>query len=489
MEDSQETGVAIETPAPVRIGCFPVFLVVIGVLCIFCAAWRDSIRLEAQSWASGVFVPDGAPELAGAVPVETRRIPPSNFSSLATWLLHEHPELEHDPSLREMVDAVRTQEQETEWILFAPLENEEMSSMLASGRLPEPGLPEVLAGPLVRVETFDMDGITFSVVGRLTGAAAPFLQACILPFHTRFLSQFSPERGATRGWIHPDGLAALEEKRATEAAAGTTSEALQQPSESSQEGPEVIPEESPAFGGIALADSANALGGIGGLVLVGCGGAWIFTRILRLMRQRGNRLVLPILEEIDARPRLWLALHILLYGSFVATMLLALRFPAWNLALSSFVADMFREGELSFIGDAYASNSIGRAAIATFYHNYVTATLILTLGVSLILPGIGLVKTLISFAFMGFAMSPMWSGLLHGYTYHSLTMVMEFEAYTLAAFAVAVYAIHVVPGVVRGALAERLAAGLRAVFASAIICGAVLALAALYEAVSLLTLQ
>lgn len=464
-----------------KLGWTPVFLIALGIGVISGAALLESQRVSGQPWANGVFAPEGEPKLDGAIRVWSRRIPPSNFDSLADWLERKYPDMAQDPQTRELVEGIREREQDTERVILAPLTPEELEPLVASGRTPEPGKAEVLAGPLVRVDAFDMDGVNFEVAGRISPYAGLFLNACLLPENDAFRTQFRPENGATRGWIAREGVNELLEQQS-------------QPPETQEEMAAAEPQASPSdqpemSGGMGLTGADVTAAGILGLGLAAVGGALALTRLLRIYTRRANVLIAPLFEEIALRPRLWLTLHVILYGTFLLAMFAAMRFPAWNMALTQFVAQIFIEGELSFIGQAYASQDILRAAAATFYHNYVTATLLLTLAVSLIVPAAGVFKTWASFAFMGFAMSPLWTGTLSAYTYHSITMILEFEAYILASFATAVYAVCFVSGVVRGTIQQGFARGLRVMLAAAILSGCILATAACYEAITLLTLK
>ena len=130
--------------------------------------------------------------------------------------------------------------------------------------------------------------------------------------------------------------------------------------------------------------------------------------------------------------------------------------------------------------DAHVTTS--RSACRAF----VTATLVWNIGISLVIPFIGLFKTAISLGLVGFAMAPVWSDTFAGYTYHSITMGLELEAYILATFSIVVYALHFFRGIVRGNLLHEWGQGFQTVFGSAFIAGALLAAAALYEAVTLI---
>jgi hypothetical protein len=180
------------------------------------------------------------------------------------------------------------------------------------------------------------------------------------------------------------------------------------------------------------------------------------------------------------------SLHLVLYGVFFLSMAAGLVWPGANAALKAWVGAVFSEGGLSYVGQAYASGNIVHAATATFYHNFVTATLVWNIGLSLVIPFIGLFKTAVSLGLVGFAMAPIWSNTFAGYTYHSVTMGIELEAYILATFSIVVYALHFFRGIVRGNFLHEWGQGFQTALGSAVIAGVLLAVAALYEAVTLI---
>ena len=72
------------------------------------------------------------------------------------------------------------------------------------------------------------------------------------------------------------------------------------------------------------------------------------------------------------------------------------------------------------------------------------------------------------------------------FTYHSITMTLELEAYVVACFAVALGPVRIVQGFFRKALGSGLRAALEIAAGGAVLCAVMLAGAALYEAVTLI---
>lgn len=478
------------TPAPRARLWPPLFPVAAGILLLAAAGIVESGRVERQPWSRALFAPQGETTAEGAFAAWSRRVPRENFWSFADWLEAHDPESGKSPEAASLLNKLRENEAETELVVALPLPVTELQPLLASGRLPEPGKPEVLAGPLAREDSFEMDGMRFESVGRIDPRAAPFLFSYVLPEDPTLSPHFNAESGALRGWIHPEGLDNLDSllgnPKTPDADSTTTAETPSAPAESTTSIDRKTPPEPAVIGGLGVAGVDLTLIGILGLALVCAGGTWTATRFWERFRHTDLGASLPLLAEIARRKRLWIGLHVLNYGLLLGLMLVAVRYPLINMSLSTFMAQMFTEGELSYIGSAYAAGNIWDAALATFFNNYISATLVMTLGISLILPGIGVVKTAGSLLLMGFVMAPLWTGLLSGYSYHSVTIVLEIEAYTLAAFATATYAIAFVRGLAQGALAEHWSRGMRFMIDAALLSGLQLALAAAYEAATLI---
>jgi hypothetical protein len=106
-----------------------------------------------------------------------------------------------------------------------------------------------------------------------------------------------------------------------------------------------------------------------------------------------------------------------------------------------------------------------------------------------VIPFIGVAKNLLSFALVGLALSPVWTGVSEKMTYHAGTMVLELEAYVLVSIVMVLYPWHLLRALTArddtggGA---RIRHALASVASGTLLAGAILALAALYEAVTLI---
>jgi hypothetical protein len=341
-----------------------------------------------------------------------------------------------------------------------------LTPLLASGRLPAPGKLEALAGDLASRDAFDLDGATFSVVGRLQRGVNALAYAYVVLESGGLQQYFTPASGATSGWIDPEGLNRLEDDET-----------------------HLAGEDSPkAVGGFTRSVSWIAGLTFAGLILVAASGSFLQVRFLRYSASRTAGPLSAVLRELDARPGLLASMHVLLYGVFFLVMLLAFAYPVANIRAALLVRDAFLKGELSYIGDAYASGDILRAAAATFVHNYFVATILFTLLPSLAIPFVGVLKNLLSFGVMGFVMAPLWTGSAPQLVYHCITMTLEMEAYIVASFVVIVFPLRVFKGLTATGRGE-IIQGIRIVAGSALLAGIMLAVAALYEATTLIILR
>jgi len=226
-----------------------------------------------------------------------------------------------------------------------------------------------------------------------------------------------------------------------------------------------------------------------GLMLVATGGAIVQIRLFQILAGRRTGLLAPIFAEVRKAPFLLAVLHVIIYGAFFMAMALGLRSPFAFLMVEDLVTSAFREGDLAYIGAAYASGNIPLAMATTFFHNYFVATVGLTLLPSLIIPFAGVLKTLGTFAMVGFAMAPIYTGTAAGMVYHSITMTLELEAYIIAAFAVTMYPIRFVTGFARSGSLMGALDGLKVMGSAIVLTGVMLAIAAAYEAVTLIMLR
>ncbi|MBI2422325.1 MAG: stage II sporulation protein M [Candidatus Hydrogenedentes bacterium] len=353
-----------------------------------------------------------------------------------------------------------------EWLIAIDLTALPDADLLASGRLPQAGAAEVIAGPYTTQSTLDVGGRQFSVSGTLNPSATAFSQCYVLPATgPELLSGETLQEGRLliEGRDYLRGLADLE------------------PDALEARDIEIILGRAPASG-------AGRWTAFLGLVGVVAGGALIQVRLLAGVTRRAPRFVREFGQVMHDRRRALYRLHVLLYGIFFAWMFAGLGMDKENFLLSAIVQNLFDGGSYDYIGDAYQSGNVLHAAWATFYNNFIVQTAALTVLTSLAPLMLGIFKTGMSLAMAGFVLAPIWSGGAFVFAFHSITMSLELEAYVIACFGVWVWTVHCYRAVLWITPWRELRDGAIHLVAATGCAAVMLAIAALYEAATLIAL-
>ncbi len=521
---------------PVRRGLlYSCMLLLCGMSLIAAVADMEARRIAGQPWSQALLVLDDDDE----------GIPPGALEAYA-YPVTMHTASDGDTLrnlMRRFAEAEGKEEQFTghDEIAIAVVMPVSMAApLLSSGRLPQPGAREALAGDLAPDGYFTLrdagQSVRYEVVGRLKRTVSGFTNGYMIVDDPIVEKSITPEDDIRWGWIVPDGWLRMDELRPwvgrndPEVGGGSSREEEYSPDDQEYDGggspdtapmdpespdtesgerphlyaePELVPispqdaaVEDEKYADVTVVQrqirtsAAMFWATLTGLMLVAAGGYSLATRLCLRMSLAPGPLLGPLFREVGRRRRLWSGLHALLYILFFYAMIGGFVLPEANYQLVQYVSGIFStSGDLGYIGDAYASRDILRAAWATFHNNYILQTLVMTILISLFGIPLGVFKTFGSFLLAGLALSPIWVDNASGYIFHALTMALEFEGYIIACFAVLVWTIRLFRALaVRGARARELADGARVLFAAVLVSGAVLAVAALYEAATLILL-
>lgn len=456
-------------------------LILGGMAALFCLAmveqqWRDNL-----TWGYALAGPVVGEPPEDAIPTLIRPVPLDNFPEQAQLVgaintLIAMDAGEGGPSL---------DFDNTEALLMAEIPREDLEGMLADGRLPEPGKPEVLAGDLCRAESFHIDSFNFTVVGHLKPGVGGLTFTYVLPRHSAWEPMFDQHDDTLRAWIVPEGKlnaaevfvdAGLmkEEDLENPAAMMDVQEAL-----SVYEGSHLHPM-TRTLPPLAAATALVLMVMLLGITLA-------TTHALLLIRPNAPGYMRALCEAVAEGTRGWYAVHLICYGTFAALMLMGVSDARGNMQIIEVVKQQFTEGDLAYIGKAYLSGNVLAAANATWVNNYLLQTVALATGISVIPPlGLGFFKTLVSLAIVGFAMAPVWTDIIGNYVLHSGTMVLELEPYVLVAWTCIFWPIRLVQGL-RARDSQRIGRWLLVMLQALLIAGAALYVAALYEGITLIT--
>lgn len=434
------------------------FLVTLGGIMVIAAAALLEERLQAGSpWRFALAARSGNAPWDGTIPIQVRKLPAENFPEGGIL-----KQIQSAGSSLEGVDLSSLDLRES--LVSVELPQEQWEALLDSGRIPVPGAREVLAGHLCRLDQFTINGETYAVAGRMKRATAGFAFAYLVPQAEGLSEVFTSEAGGSAGWMDPEGQ--LREF------ADEDLKKLEQ-----EQAQIVVP--------LIPAARVPAFAGFLGIAMVAVGGAFLQLRLLLWFNAR-NTLFSDIIEPLAQYPRIALSVHVVCYGAYFVTGLAAFQFPRANLQLLTFVTEIFTTGNLAELGQAYVSGNVLAAAWHTFMNNFIVVTVGSGIIPSLILPFWGAFKTALNLGVAGFAMAPLWADILGRFTYHSVTLALEIEAYTIAAFAIVLYPIYMV----RAFRSDDFLGGLKRTWAmvgwGTALSGALLLIAAFYEAITLI---
>ena len=474
-----------------------ILLVFTGMMVLFYGALRDYEDIAGKPWSSAFIlfeIPDNLPVLE-QYPVQVRRVHRPNpledditlklLEKVVSWERFDQPLRLSDPEL----------------LIALDLTAEKLTPLLASGRLPEPGKPEVLAGSLARDEGFWVDDVEFTVTGRLADSVSGFLFSYMLPHSSEFAHLFPDEPQTATGLlvVFNDPLMAVDYLPQNPHLAGQEPEVIadtesdKEPAAQNIDTVSAAAEESlvlPAYaGGMLLSQKLVTRISIFGLLLTALGGTLGFFSLFRILHSIRYRLLFGILDMMVARPVLYWGIHVVFYGVFFFSMLESINNPLLTYRITQYIQAVFSEGGLGYIGAAYASGDVIHAAWATFYNNYIEQTLGLTFLISLFPIPFGLLKNLMSFSLVGGALAPLWAGTSQAYILHSITMILELQSYIIACFAITAWPLHLIKGLWMGQFLAYIKSGLIMLFTAAMLTGAMLGVAALYEAFTLIHLM
>lgn len=439
----------------IRAGC-GLSAVAVGVVWIAWLAATERAALdEAPLRRAAIVVMDVAP-LAGAAEVRLLPVPESNYVGPTVYsVVSGNPAIE--PSLREAIGHQR------ERVYF--MDASSLEGALASGRMPEPGAPELLAGALASLDAVDILGTRFTVTGRLAPSASGFATAYVLPEADSWREAFAAEPDARRAWfvaaMPEDGEADLEELGNAEV----------------------------VYGGLVPSAPAYAWQTMAALVLIAAGGAAAQFALLHGLAALGIPGVSVFLDELRGHGTLAWTLTAVYFGLFFFSMTLGLLNPSAVMYAVSAVRSLFAEGDLAHIGAAYESGDVLHAAFVTWVQNFFVATVLTTLLASMVIPFFGVFKNALTFFVVGFALAPLWTGSAENYVFHAITMTLELQVYVFASFAAVRFPLILLRGAGEKRLGEAFARAMRLMGGAALFAGIQLAIAGLYEAATLIALH
>jgi len=469
---------------------------------VMLAAHASRERIDSKApWASGLIVisPEAPAEKswhAGAIPARLRLL---SSSAVAELLLFATGDLVPDKALG-VKGQVRVK------LIELPLAIAGIGAAgLQSGRLPEAGRNEVLAGAKIEPrETLIVGGQSLKVVGVLKPDLALFANSYLVPpeaISTDATNRLFPAEVPTvlHAWLMRTSAEELRDDKVRKALE------------------EIFPPKKYAW--VTRQDRLEPrtfylyLSGLAILLLGGSGALiglfrWLAGKVASpvvagsqgtegpaLSEVGAGKVALPFfaepLLEMKARPRLVWGVHLVYFGLVIAGSLLIYELPDVQVILLGKIREALatKSNPLGFAADAYLSGSIPRAAALTFVINFLLGSLALITLPSILLPGSGVFVAGLRATAWGMILAPVMQSLAYAMLPHSGTMLLEGEGFILATVFGLLIPIHIVQSSLGGNPLTRfgrvLLLNLKANFWIAL----VLAVAAIYEATEVILMN
>ncbi len=357
------------------------------------------------------------------------------------------------------------------------------SSALQSGRLPEAGRDEVIAG--ARLEHRDelvVGGRSLKVVGVLKPDIALFADSLLIP-----------PSDAASGLFPAVVPSVLQAQLVHMAAERLRDEKTRKDFE------RVFPP--PKYAAVAPTerlDSRPFYRYVAGLALLLFGGSGVLIGFFRWLAGRpgmstkaGARFFAEPLVEMSRRPRLLWTVHLIYFGIVIAGSVLIYEQPEVQAVLLGKVGEALaaKNNPLGFAGEAYRSGNIARAALVTFVVNFFLGSLAYITLPSVLFFGAGLFLSWLRAFLWGVLLAPTIPALAFSMLPHSGTMLLEGEGYILAAFFGLLIPIHTVSSRLGGNPLSRWGRVLLLNFTASFWIALVLAVAAIYEATEVILMM
>lgn len=359
-------------------------------------------------------------------------------------------------------------------ISYPEAANDLGNAALAWGRFPGPDAGEIVAGYYAHAEDeITIEERTFKIVGRLKKHIRLLSDAYLICDEATAAELFDPEDEA----VHNAYIIQARHKRLTDRQVRTQLADAFPTSEFFGYAPMVRTSRGPYY--LYLTGIALLL--LGGSVAICKFYAFLAPRI-------SNSWLRPPLEATVRYKHLLLALHLSYFGLVVLVMSITYLMPELQLSLLAGIKSQVSEGSgpLGFVGKAYLSKNVLRAAVATFAVNFPIGSLLSITLPSVILPGAGVLVAGFRAMMWGLLLAPTFVDLSGGMLPHSFTLLLEGEGYILALFFALLIPVYLFRKSEGPTVVRRYGRALLMNIRGNLLVAIVLAIAAIYEAIEVI---
>jgi len=306
-------------------------------------------------------------------------------------------------------------------ILYSDMADDFTEEMLQWGQFPLPGADEVVAGFQAKSkDKITVDGRAFKVVGQLKKEVRLFADSYLVCDDAAAGELFDANDEAVRNVyilrLPKEQLTDLQMQERLKKAFPKSQFVAHVPLIRTEPGPFYLY--------------------VTGISLLFLGGSLVLFKLYCFLADRlGNKWLRLPLAEIRKYKRLFLTLHLIYFGIVVLFMLVAYNLPELQVCLLAGIGGaMEGPGPLAVAVKAYMSKNILWAAVVTFAINFPLGSLVCITLPSVIVPGAGILIACWRAVLWGLLLAPTVVELSGAMLPHSVTLLLEGEAYVIATF-------------------------------------------------------
>lgn len=359
-------------------------------------------------------------------------------------------------------------------VLYTGLATDFSEQALEWGRLPSPGADEVVAGyNASNRDSILLNGRSFKVVGQFSRTLRLFVDSYLICDDDRAGELFDPnDLSVQQAYILRLPKEQLTDLKMQERLA------------------KVFPKsEFTLYNPVIRTQPGAFYLYIAGMLLLLFGGFLVLFKLYCLLAEKlSNKWLGPPLAEIRRYRYLFIALHVIYFGTFILLMLVAYQLPELQFSLLAGVKSQVAggSGPLGVAGKAYMSKSIPLAAVTTVVINFFIGSLAVITLPSLILPGVGILVLGFRYLLWGLLLAPSFVKLSGMMLPHSFTLLLEGEAYIVAGFFGLLVPVYLLRKAEGPGLVNRYGRALLMNVRGNLLVAIILAIAAIYEAIEVI---
>ena len=358
-------------------------------------------------------------------------------------------------------------------VFYPDITSDFTAEMLEWGRLPAPDTNEVVAGFFTSSkDKVVIDGRVLKVAGQFKKEVRLFIDSYLFGDSPTARELFKREEAVQNAYILK-----LPKEQLVDSKIREQLEKMFPGSRFTAYGPQIRTQRGPFYLYIL------------GMAMLFLGGSLALFKVYCLLADRvGNKWLRLPLAEIRRYKHLFIGLHFTYFGVAILFMFVAHLLPELQVCLLTGIKAQVEggSGPLGVAGKAYMSKNIPIAAATTFAINLFLGSLAYITIPSIIIPAVGVLTAILRAMMWGVLLAPTFDTLAGAMLPHSFTILLEGEAYIIAAFFGVLILVYLCSKAEGPGILRRYGKALLMNIRGNLLVAIVLATAAIYEAIEVI---